>query len=180
MVKGIWLSGNWRAGWALDYYSSSIGSQLSRLKYRDPPDWRQVEPLAEAAADFLKTRKIFQKGLLSVLFPVPPSKSRSLQPVEVLADRIGEKTGLLVSPRYLIKVKKTPPLRSVEDRASRRVHLRGAFRVRDQSFVGKSVLLFDDVYRSGETLREVTRILYKEGRVRSVYVLVIAKTTWRR
>ncbi len=179
--SGIWLEGNWRAGWALDYYSGELGARLSRLKYRDPPDWREVEPLTDAAAAFLQQRvKVFRHGQLAALLPVPPSQSRRLQPIEVLADRLGEKTGLPVRFRYLLKTRRTPPLRSLDDPQSRREQLRGAFRVADRSLEGKRVLLFDDVYRSGETLHEVTDVLYNQGRVRAVYVLVLTKTTWRR
>ena len=43
----------------------------------------------------------------------------------------------------------------------------------------KRVLLFDDVFGSGETLKEITRVLYKEGLVKDVYVLTatIIRTT---
>ena len=151
------------------------------MKYRDPPDWREVEPLTDAAAVFLQRRvRVFQRGQLAALIPVPPSKPRRLQPIEVLADRLGDKTGLLVRFRYLLKVKETPPLCSLDDPQSRRAQLRGAFRVLERSLAGKRVLLFDDVYRSGETLREATRVLYNEGKVKAVYVLVLTKTRWRR
>lgn len=165
----------------MDVYSGELGARLSRLKYRDPPDWREVEPLAEAAAQFLRARvKVYQRGKLTSILPVPPSQPRRLQPIFVLADRLGEKTDLSVRFRYLIKTRETPPLRTLDDTRSRKRHLQGAFRVQDRSLAGKRVLLFDDVYRSGETLHEITRVLYKEGRVRAVYVLVLTKTAWRR
>ena len=41
---------------------------------------------------------------------------------------------------------------------------------------GKKVLLFDDLYRSGSTLNEITNTLYEEGGVSDVYVLTITKT----
>ena len=180
-MTGIWLEGPWQAGWALDYYSGDLGARLSRLKYRDPPDWDEVEPLAEAAAQFLRSHvRVYQQGKLAALVPVPPSQSRQRQPIEVLATRLGEKTKLPVQLRYIIKVRDTPPLRGVDDPSSRRQYLQGAFRVRDLSLAGKRVLLFDDVYRSGETLREITEALYKEGQVKAVYVLVLTKTRWRR
>lgn len=136
--------------------------------------------MTDAAAEFLQHHvKVFQRGQLSVLIPVPPSQSRRLQPIYVLADRLGDKTGLSVL-HHVIKIRTTPPLRCLDDPRSRRAQLRGAFRVRDASLVGKRVLLFDDVYRSGETLQEITNVLYKEGRVKAVYVLVLTKTRWRR
>jgi predicted amidophosphoribosyltransferase len=42
------------------------------------------------------------------------------------------------------------------------------------------VLLFDDLYRSGETLKEITRVLMEEGQVSKVFVLTITKTRRKR
>jgi predicted amidophosphoribosyltransferase len=70
--------------------------------------------------------------------------------------------------------------RNEDDPISRKQQLQGAFRVRDRSLIGKAILLFDDIYRSGETLREATRVLYDAGQVKAVYVLVITKTRRRR
>ena len=58
--------------------------------------------------------------------------------------------------------------------------LRGIFSVINNNLIkNKRVLLFDDVFGSGETLKEITRVLYKEGLVKDVYVLTatIIRTT---
>ena len=36
--------------------------------------------------------------------------------------------------------------------------------------------MFDDIYESGETLKEISRVLHKEGGVQNVYVLTVTKT----
>ena len=36
--------------------------------------------------------------------------------------------------------------------------------------------MFDDIYQTGETLRAIARVLYKEGFVQNVYVLTVTKT----
>ncbi len=200
------LTGNWKAGWALDLHTvwsklltvvtkddpesrvyisrdfltkyTEIGELLYLLKYRS--DKSKIEPIAEIAASFLtKTRKIFP--FLTAIIPVPPSKrDRSFQPVQELAIKIGQKVNLPVPLDYLIKVKETKPLKGVEDTQSRKEQLEGAFKVRDNRFAGKYVLLFDDLFRSGETLNEITDVLVKEGKVSKVYVLTITKTRTKR
>jgi predicted amidophosphoribosyltransferase len=62
----------------------------------------------------------------------------------------------------------------------RKQELQGAFAVKDRSLAGKSVLVFDDLYRSGETLRAVTTALHTNGKVARVYVLTITKTRTKR
>lgn len=182
------LQGNWRAGWALNLHTRSSrpradggwdteytdeGGWLNRLKYRG--DQTAIDPIVDRAAAFLRTRVVLPA--ISVIIPVPPSDtSRPAQPVEQLAIRIGAAVGIPVALDYMIKLKPTQPLKSIDDPMLRREQLFQAFGVKDRSLAGRVVLLFDDLYRSGETLRAITRALHDEGRVAGVYVLTITKT----
>lgn len=200
-VKGIWLKGNWRGGWALDYHTISstklpeggfetkrpfVGEFLYWLKYHYHDLSNQhpklatelVQTLAKIAALFLQTRRIFR--YLDAIIPVPPSQERDFQPVEAIATEIGKIVNLPVVTDYIERIKQTPPLKSVDDPIKRKEALRGAFRVKDQRFAGKVLLVFDDIYRSGETLSEITRVLYEEGKVKAVYVLTLTRTRVKR
>ena len=118
---------------------------------------------------------------LSAIIPVPPSNpDRPFQPVQELALEVGRRAEIPVATDYLKKIKKTPPLKDVDDTQSRKQHLRGAFVVADRRFAGKYVLVLDDLYRSGETLSEVTRVLMQQGKVSKVFVLTITKTRTKR
>jgi len=187
-----WLSGNWRYGWALDLHTVSstplpeggfetqrteVGELLYQLKYC--LDRSKVEPIAEVAAAFLRSRMVLP--YLAAIIPVPPSDTnRPFQPVQELAVRIGQKINLPVRLDYLVKVKLTEALKGIEDSASRKQQLQGAFKVQDLSLAGKYVLVFDDLFRSGETLKAITEVLYVQGKVARVYVLTITKTRTRR
>lgn len=182
----------WRAGWALDLHTVSsipqpdgsfdtqrteIGELLYQLKYKY--DKSKIEPIAEVAANFLKSRKVFP--YLAAIIPVPPSElNRPFQPVQELAIRVGEKVILPVELDYLIKDKETQPIKRFEDEQSRKKQLKGAFKVMDNRFAGKYLLLFDDLFRSGETLNEITDVLLEEGKVSRVFVLTITKTRTKR
>jgi len=186
------LRGNWATGWALDLHTlrskalddgtfetehTEIGHALYMLKYRC--DRTQVEPIAEAASDFLKGRPFFDG--LEAIIPVPPSEmDRPFEPVWELALAIGRKLDLSVPLQYLMKVKRTRALKEIEHRQSRREELSGAFRVKDQRFARKWVLLFDDLFRSGETLNEIAYVLLTEGKVSGVFVLTVTKTRTKR
>jgi len=186
------LTGNWKVGWALNLHTVSsvprpdggfetqrteIGELLYQLKYKC--DKSKIEPIAEVAANFLKRRLVFP--FLTAIIPVPPSKlDRSFQPVQELAIRIGQKVNLSVPSDYFIKVKATDALKAIEDTKSRKEQLKGAFKVKDNRFAGKYILLFDDLFRSGETLNEITDVLVKEGKVSKVFVLTITKTRTKR
>ena len=186
-----WLTGPWRAGWALDLHTvssiplgdgkfdtlrSEVGEALYELKYHGDPAY--VEPLAQAAVGFLRTLRITPS--LAAIITVPPSNTARLkQPVLDVARRMGELLPLNVDEDYLVKLRPTSPLKNLSDAAERHQELAGAFAARDDRYAGGRVLLFDDLYRSGETLTEITRTLM-QANVDRVYVLTLTRTRSRR
>jgi predicted amidophosphoribosyltransferase len=76
----------------------------------------------------------------------------------------------------LAKTEETPELKDVYVYEKRMELLQNAFHVRSNALKGKSILLLDDLYRSGATLNTITDILYQEGKVSHVYVLTLTKT----
>jgi predicted amidophosphoribosyltransferase len=188
------IIGNWTHGWALDQHTlrstsgvsassthpefaterTELGEALYKLKYRG--DLTQVEPIARTAADFIRSRS--ELADIKAVLAVPPSDTRrSFQPVEAIAARIGAMLKLPAPDDYLMKTKQTLPLKSVADKRTRRDELDGAFAVVDQRFAGIHVLLFDDLFRSGETLKAVTVALLFQGN--TVRVSVVTATSTR-
>jgi len=54
--------------------------------------------------------------------------------------------------------------------------LKDAFEIRGLVVCGRSILLFDDLYRSGATLNVVSRLQQQEGKVKNIYVLTLTMT----
>lgn len=191
-MEGIKLYGNWRAGWAIDLHTLSsiplgnglfdttyteIGKALNLLKYHY--DLSQVPILVKMATEFLKTRLV--TPYLDVILPVPPSNlNRDIQPVYLVAKHISKNLKINIDFNYIRKIKKTQPLKGIEDIEDREEILRNAFDVKDARYRMKKVLLFDDLYRSGATLEAITKVLYEKGRVQNVYVLTLTKTRSKR
>ena len=191
---GLKISGKWIEGFALDFHTTKsepaevdedgevlswntmrppIGEELYRLKY-----WREqhrTDRIASPAADFLK--KVNQNWNINVIIPIPPSDTeREFQPVQELANAIGEKLNLAVDHDFLIKSKQTSQLKEILNPLERKEILKDAFSIRDKNFKGNNVLIFDDLYRSGSTLNEAVDVLINKGEVNNVYVLTITKT----
>ena len=185
------LKGNWRLGWALDLHTESssyvaegkfdtvytpIGQMLYNLKYKN--DKKQIKPLADKLYEFFQDRSAAPN--ISSIIPVPPSnEDRRFQPVTELADALGKKLGIIVLHDYVQKIKITQTLKSIETQAAKEKILRGVFQVNpdmEPERVGKNVLLFDDLYQTGATLREITKTLNNEKYLNSVYVLTVTKT----
>jgi predicted amidophosphoribosyltransferase len=195
------IYGNWSAGWALDRHTlssraasgseggprsrydrfaterSEIGEALFRLKYQN--DRAQVGPLAGAVSGFIRSHP----GLadINAVLAVPPSNAdRSFQPVALLAAAVGMELGLAAPDDYVRKTRTTPPLKNIDDKHERREELDGAFAVVDQRFAGQHLLLLDDLYRSGETLKAVTAALLFAGKAGRVSVVALTATRTRK
>lgn len=192
-INPIKLAGNWQEGYALDLHTlssefvgydenereifatkrSPIGEILYQIKYKH--DTKLLSELVNTAANFLQDRWKIAKALDGII-PVPPSKSRSWQPVSQIARGIGAAVQVPVFENYLIKSKQTPELKNLLDYQARLAVLGDTFDARDLSLKGKTVLLFDDLYRSGATLNAISSVLVKKGIVSRVCVLTLTRT----
>ena len=70
---------------------------------------------------------------------------------------------------------KDTPTQTALDFKERKANIAGAFKVKSKEFVGKNVLLIDDVYTSGATLKEASKVLKRAG-ANKIYVLTLAHT----
>ncbi len=189
------ISGNWTEGFALDFHSlsseyigddeygrpqfattrSEIGELLYRLKYQE--DKSVIGDIITTASEFIKSTN----WPVDIIIPVPPSRrGRAFQPVPRLAEGIARTLGIDVCADCVVKVKDSTELKDIFSFQERLRILKDAFEIRDPVVVGRSVLLFDDLYRSGATLNAVTRILQQEGKVKNVYALNLTMTRSKR
>src|SRR6266487_1445659 len=158
-------------GW--DTKRPEIAEELYHLKYCK--ELWHVSNIANPAVNFLK--QYLSSWQLSCIIPVPPSDmSRPFQPVYRIAEAIGYLCKLRVNYNALKKVKSTSQLKGIEDPEQRKAILEGAFDAEQNFLRGCNVLLFDDLYRSGETLKAAAGILRNKAGVKNIYVLTITKT----
>ena len=111
-----------------------------------------------------------------VLVAPPLSKARLHargfnQSIE-LARHVGRRLGVPVRTDALEKLRDTAPQQGLGRRARRR-NLRGAFRCRVE-VAGLRVALVDDVFTTGATAREISRVLRRAG-AREVLVWTVAR-----
>ena len=185
------IKDNWTKGFALDFHTlssdylgddeyghpqfsttrSEIGELLYRLKYRE--DKSVLDDIINTASQFIKS----QKWPVDLIVSVPPSrKGRQFQPVPPLALGIGKILGIDVCLDAVVKMKDTPELKGIFDFQERLAILKDAFQIQGPIVAGHSVLLFDDLYRSGATLNAVSNLLQQEGEMNDVYVLTLTMT----
>lgn len=117
---------------------------------------------------------------VDVVVAVPLNKKglrrRGYNHALLMAESLAKCLAKPVDRTHLIKAKETPPQVGLT-RAQRKRNLQGAFSVkRTNCLQGKAVLLVDDVFTTGATVRACTRALLNAG-ARSVRVLTFARTT---
>lgn len=142
----------------------------SQRKYRQ--NLEALNTLVKTAAKFIKSWKV----TLDAIVAVPPTRTRRFQPVFALATRLANEIGLPFLQDFVRNVKNAKELKNVFNYNERIKLLENAYRVRNQSLRGKTVILFDDLYRSGATLNAVTRVLYEQGQCSQVYALALTRT----
>lgn len=122
----------------------------------------------------------FYRGLsLDTIIPVPlhPKRLRwrGFNQAVLLAREVGSSWQVPVDPFILFRSRETPPQTQL-DEGERRKNVRGAFALNSgKSVEGKVLLLVDDVYTSGATVNECSRVLTRAG-AREVHVLTLART----
>ncbi len=150
-----------------------IAEALYKLKYHF--DRTKINLVAETASSFLIEKK--RNWNLDCIIPIPPSDlTRTFQPVYELVNVIANKCNLVVDFDTLKKTKSTSQLKSIDNKEERKNILNGAFDCAVNVLNGKNILLFDDLYRSGETLNSAISILKRKGGCSKVYILTITKT----
>ena len=156
-------------GYAASYYGvSNIGSALHRSKYENGGDF----------SDFLlkKTLSVFGKKFGGIHFDlvmyIPPTKSGDL--VKNFATKFARVIKVPIS-HDLIKVRITEEQKMFQNSYSKQENVVGAFDVDEAIVKGKTILLLDDIYDSGATLKEIGKLLTQKG-AKYIVPIVIAKT----
>jgi predicted amidophosphoribosyltransferase len=189
MIHPVALQGPWDGAWALDVHvvesqflgydqyghpqfdtkRSELGELVYRLKYRG--DKAALAPLCEVAIEFIRQKDIVP----DILIAVPPSKHRQVQPIMQIAEAITAGLGAAHSHDALTKVRGTDQLKST-DTTQREKMLEGAFRASEEIISGKRILLVDDLYQTGASMRAVAREIRQNGHPTRLNAIALTRT----
>ena len=157
-------------GYAYSYYGTTkIGSMINKCKYQEGGDF--PETLVNGVK--IVFNKKLKENNFDLMFFVPPTESGDL--VKNFAQELSKKINVPVSDG-LVKISTTEP-QKVFASGHRKIHnVRGKFSLKNNVKVaGKNILIIDDVYDSGSTIKEICKLM-KNNNASLVAPLVIAKT----
>lgn len=156
-------------GYASSYYGvSNVGAAIHRSKYENGGDF----------PDFLlrKTLSVFGKKFkginIDLVLYLPPTKSGDL--VKKFAIKFARVINKPIS-HDLIKVRTTQEQKMFQNSYSKQDNVYEAFDIDEDVVKDKSIVLLDDIFDSGATLKEVGKLLTQKG-AKYVVPIVIAKT----
>ncbi len=157
-------------GVAASYYGvSNVGAAIHRSKYEQGGDF----------PDFLikltlkAFRKKFGQEKFDLVLYVPSTKSGDL--VRNFATTIAKILGFPIS-HQLHKIRETKEQKIFENSVLKKENVNEAFSYSNpEELNGKSILLIDDIFDSGATIKEIGKILTKFG-ANKIAPIVIART----
>jgi ComF family protein len=160
---------------ATDYDIPAVKELIHLLKYRRIET--AAAPMAACMIEYLSQVPLSLDN--AVLLPVPlhPKKmrKRGFNQAALIAQAIGAHYDL---PVYETCITRTRPTETQAGKTikERLANLKGCFALEDPLpfDTTRTVILVDDVYTSGTTMREITKLLRKK-RVRNIIALVFAK-----
>lgn len=149
-------------------YKGVIRKAIIALKYKF------VTEIADELIDHINLPPSNQ-----TLIPIPShwykQNHRGFNQAELLGEKLANKMGWEFVPNLLIKTKPTLPQVGLKGQV-RRQNLTGVFSVRPPyiQYTKYDILLFDDVYTTGSTLKEAREVLQKVG-FKKIYILTLAR-----
>jgi predicted amidophosphoribosyltransferase len=108
------------------------------------------------------------------LIPVSPSQQRDFDPVGAVAQALGKRLVVPVLHGAVVKTRDTAPQKEMQTLAQKEANMAGAFAA-NGDVRGKRLLVLDDLFDSGATLKEVSRVLLRAG-VAQLFVLTLTRT----
>ncbi len=156
------------------YYEEEIQKMITTAKYSKRKSiWKL---LAHEMINFLKTNPI---GNDYIIIPVPISKKRyyerGFNQSLILAQEISKNLSLLLYTNVLIKIKDNRRQTNLKLEERKKNPL-DCYQVKNSGIIeNKNILLIDDVFTTGSTVNECSRLLKQNG-VNKIISMTIAKT----
>ncbi len=154
-------------------YRGVIRKAIVSLKYKFAYDI--CDEIVDACVSRLKSSKFHEVLLVPIPLYWRRENFRGFNQSEIIGQKIAEKMRWEFVSDFLIRNKNTHPQVGLKG-LTRRANLCGVFSVNPSYVLGTkySILLFDDVYTTGSTIKEAKKVL-KEFGFKKIYSLTIAR-----
>ena len=157
-------------------YQELIRNQIISLKFQEKPYvFKTISTFLENnQKDFEKLKKY------DIILIVPVSKQRKKErgynQSELIGKEIAKMLNIKILSNVLIKIKNTPA-QSTLNKSEREKNIKNVYKVHKiEKIKNKKILIFDDIYTTGNTVNECSKQLITEGISKeNISILTIAK-----
>jgi len=161
-------------------YEQTLKQAITQCKYNNHPEI--ALHLGERMGEVWQSQSQTWNLKLPVI-PIPmhpdKQKQRGFNQAEELAKGFCQVTHLPHRPQWLTRVKNTTPQMQTKSKQEREANLAQAFQAHIPSHQKvRSVILLDDIYTTGTTIREAIKALQAEG-IRTASVVVLARPSFQ-
>ena len=155
------------------YFEGPLREAIHSFKFKARKD------VGRALVRLLRPKLLLIQEAFDAIVPLPVTakrlKERGFNQTFIIAEEISSITGKELVYRVLYKNKETKDQYTLS-RLERKKNVRGVFALRDgKALKGKRVLLVDDLFTTGATAKEATKVLKAAG-ARSVVLFALART----
>lgn len=148
-------------------HRSKIGRLWYDIKYQKK--YYNIIELASLIADPISF--ITNKYNINVIVPIPSIKY--FEPLNTLFYKVSMDINIQFNSGSLIKTHHTRPMKLIKDSSKRRELLSNAYRIKDMHLLGKSILIVDDHFRSGDTLKYAIKTIHEFNSEIRIYALTL-------
>ena len=155
-------------------YSGVMKELIQMYKYFEIDKLKEL--LAGYYVELFLGRVKPMNGPFDYLIPVPSDsgRKREFNPMVEISKVLSKHLEIEILTTHLIKVKKTPPQVGLSLK-KRKKNLDGAFKLKNPLIINKKrILLIDDVYTTGTTVKRCAELLKRERA--EVFVLTLARS----
>ena len=188
-IHPILLTGNWDWGYALDTHvvksvpigedaygnmhfdstRSPIGELLYQFKYNGK--YKNLYEIVDTILAFLDLHPEVKN--VDIILPVPPTKIRAYQPTFEIANALAKALNVFYSNEILENHSRTE---SKGLTLNEKHKLTGSIVKTKVATRKHNMLLIDDLFDTGTTLKECVNVLREDPLIDKIYVLTITKT----
>ena len=160
-------------------YDGQLKRMIALMKYDNKPEIGDLlgNLLGQAwlDRDFVKSNRAkFKITVIPIPLHSKKHKERGFNQAAIIAKSFCQLTGYSLNSQGLIRIRQTKAMFDLRSLAEREKNMQGAFRISDR-LPQHPVLLVDDIYTTGTTVKESVRVLRK-NKIKVIGVAVAAKS----
>lgn len=153
-------------------YEDTMRFSIYRFKYGNRPEYAEFY----ASEIYKKYKRKIKEWNADIIIPIPLHKSRlnkrGYNQAYLIAKELSKLSHIPTDENYLIRKKKTSVQKNLTA-SEREDNIKNAFKIKKNRVKLKSAILIDDIYTTGVTINEASKIL-KEAGFDNVYFICVS------